>query len=377
MNKFAFLLACGLLTGSLFCLPVPAQQPDAPLTSQELVRLVYQLPKHPEQRDAVIEEIRRRGIGFELTEGMRGVVATKSGNDALLRRTLEEADRRRANPAGTAAMPAPAEAAQLLEQARKTTLAAASGLPDFVVKQLITRAEARGTTHNWTELDRLTVAVSYRERLGEQYKLLAINGLPAGGGPERDDYSQAGGANSTGEFAARLLALFQTEAQTQFRFAGTDTLRGHAAFIYDYEVAKKNARELITWHGDGDELTTHAGLRGKIWIDRAAARVLRAEFTTTEIEPGFPVKQVDRRLDYDWVEIAGQKYLLPVAAEIIGTKLVSITEFDPETREKRTHKELMQDRNLIRFRNYQKFGAEVKILEEDDFPVEEPPKRPE
>lgn len=347
------------------------------MTSQELVRLVYQLPKHPEKRDEVLAEIRRRGIGFELTEGMRGLVATKSGNDALLRRTLEEADRRRLNPAGTAAVPPPAEAAQVLEQARKTILAAAGGLPDFVVKQLITRAEARGTTHNWTELDRLTVAVSYRERVGEQYKLLAVNGLPTGGGPERDDYSQAGGANSTGEFASRLLMLFQEESQTQFSFAGTDTLRGHATFIYDYEVSKKNARERITWHGDGEELGTNAGLRGKVWIDRETYRVLRAEFTATEIEPGFPVLGVERRIDYDWVEIAGRKYLLPVSGEVVGTKLVTITEFDPATREKITHKQIMQDRNLIRFRNYQKFGAEVKIIEEDDFPVEEPPKKPE
>jgi hypothetical protein len=377
MNKFAFILACGLLTGSLLCLSVQAQQPDTPLTSQELVRLVYQLPKHPEQRDAVIEEIRRRGIGFELTEGMRGVVATKSGNDALLRRTLEEADRRRANPAGTAAMPPPAEAAQLLEQARKTALAAAGGLPDFVVKQLISRAQALGTTHSWTELDRLTVAVSYRESAGEQYKLLAVNGLPTGGGPERNDYEQAGGATTTGEFASRLLMLFQDESQTQFRFAGTDTLRGHATFIYEFTVSRKTSHERITYHGEDGDQTTGAGLRGRIWLDRESARVLRGEFTTTEVEPSFPIQRVDRSVDYDWVEISDKKYLLPVQSEVVFTELGTLTEYVPGTRDKVTHKQLYHARNLIRFRNYQKFGTEVKIIEEDDFPVEEPPKKPE
>ena len=58
-----------------------------PLTSHEVVTLVYQLPKHPELRDDVVEEIRKRGIGFPLTDGMRSLVATKSGSDALLRRT--------------------------------------------------------------------------------------------------------------------------------------------------------------------------------------------------------------------------------------------------------------------------------------------------
>ena len=57
------------------------------------MHLVYQLPSHPEKRDEVIDEIRKRGIGFPLTDGMRSVVASKSGNDSLLRRTLEEAER--------------------------------------------------------------------------------------------------------------------------------------------------------------------------------------------------------------------------------------------------------------------------------------------
>ena len=352
------------------------QQPGAPLTSQELVKLVYQLPKHPEKRDEVVEEIRRRGIGFELTSGLRGLVATKSGNDMLLRRTLEEAERRRLDPV-TAAPPAAAETAQVLEQARKVTLAAAGGLPDFVVKQLVTRAEALGTTRNWNELDRLTVAVSYRARAGEQYKLLAVNGLPAGGGPERYNYEQAGGATSTGEFASRLLVLFKEESQTRFRFAGADTLRGRRAFIYDFEVSKKAARENISWREEnGDERVTTAGLKGKLWIDLETKRVLRAEFTTTEIEPDFPVKNVEQSVDYDWVEIGGQKYLLPVAAEIVGTKIVSVTDFDPRLNEKVTRKQLSQDRNTIRFRNYQKFGTEVKVLDDDDFPAEGEKKKP-
>jgi hypothetical protein len=76
----------------------PTPTPEPPLTSQELVKLVYQLPKNPEMHDQVVDAIRKRGIGFALTDGMRTLVAAKSGNDATLRRTLEEADRRRANP---------------------------------------------------------------------------------------------------------------------------------------------------------------------------------------------------------------------------------------------------------------------------------------
>jgi hypothetical protein len=149
---------------------VQAQTPQTPLTNRELVTLVYELPKHPERRDEVVEEIRKRGIGFPLTDGMRSLVATKSGSDPLLRRTLEEAERRRVNPAASA-RPPDAEAEELLERTRVATLAAAAAMPDFIVKQLIKRSYAFGTTSNWLPQDTLTIAVGYRANAGEEYKV--------------------------------------------------------------------------------------------------------------------------------------------------------------------------------------------------------------
>jgi len=65
------------------CVPLSAQTPK-PLTSQEVVALLYQLQRNPDIRDDVVQQIRTRGIGFPLTDGMRSVVATKSGNDPVL-----------------------------------------------------------------------------------------------------------------------------------------------------------------------------------------------------------------------------------------------------------------------------------------------------
>src|ERR1044071_1134160 len=177
-----------------------AQTQQAPLTNRELVALVYQLPKHPELRDDVVEEIRKRGIGFPLTDGMRSLVATKSGSDALLRRTLEEAERRRVNPVASA-RPPDAEANDLLDRTRTATLAAAAAMPDFLVKQLIKRSYAYGTTTNWIPQDNLTIAVGYRASAGEEYKVLAVNGMPLGQeATQKRDYSKdvAPGATSSG-----------------------------------------------------------------------------------------------------------------------------------------------------------------------------------
>ncbi|HLL14937.1 MAG TPA: hypothetical protein VK388_07735 [Pyrinomonadaceae bacterium] len=366
------------LSGALLCLTLfadhaAAQTQQKPLTSQELVRLVYQLPAQPQKRDEIIEEIRRRGIDFELTTGLRGVVATKSGNDTLLRRTLEEAARRRANPA-THAPPSAAEAEQVLTNARRASLEAAKSIPDFVVKQLVTRSEARGRTQNWQVRDRLTVAVTYRESAGEQYKLLATNGVPnASSGAERGSYEQAGGSTTTGEFASLLIRIFSEEAATSFHAADTDTLRNRRAIIYDFDIKKETARNRLLYGGDGETRMTTTGLRGRIWIDRENFRVLRAEYITTDVEADFPIRQLEKAIEFDWVTISEKQFLLPVVATATFTTAVPVTYIERGGRGKFTQTETIQSRNEIRFRNYQRFGAEVKIIEEEDDFAEEPP----
>src|SRR5205807_610176 len=85
------------------------------------------------------------------------ILSTKSGNDTLLRHTLEEADRRRLNPVA-ASLPPAAEGIELLEQARKATLGAAEKMPDYLVKEQIVRYIALGNTKNWQPDDHLSVA---------------------------------------------------------------------------------------------------------------------------------------------------------------------------------------------------------------------------
>ncbi|HEX8635727.1 MAG TPA: hypothetical protein VF703_16380 [Pyrinomonadaceae bacterium] len=369
------------LSGALlliaFSAPHAAAQPppqQKPLTSQELVRLVYQLPAQPQKRDEIVEEIRRRGIDFELTTGLRGIVATKSGSDPLLRRTLEEAARRRVNPANYAP-PSAAEAAQVLANARRASLESVKSIPDFVVKQLVTRSEARGQTQNWRVRDRLTVAVTYRESAGgEQYKLLSTNGLPdASSGAERGSYEQAGGSTTTGEFASLLIRIFSADAAAAFNAVDTDTLRARRTIIYDFNIKKEVAGNRLLYNGNGETRMTTTGLRGRIWVDRENFRVLRAEYATTDVEPDFPIRNLDKAIEYDWVTISEKRYLLPVAATATFTTSVPVTYIERGGRGKFTQTEIVQSRNEIRFRNYQRFGSEVKIIEEDDDFIEETP----
>src|SRR5215218_612005 len=112
-RKFLPGLAALALCVSALVGAAAAQQQQAPLTNAEFLALVRQLPR-PGVKDQILAEIRRRGIGFPLTSGLRAFVATRSGNDVELRRALEEAERRFLNPSEAKPLPAEAETAALL-----------------------------------------------------------------------------------------------------------------------------------------------------------------------------------------------------------------------------------------------------------------------
>jgi hypothetical protein len=347
--------ACVLAAGA------SAQQPQqqTPMTNAEFLAAVRQLPQRPGTKEQLVSEIRRRGIGFTLTSGLRSFVATKSGNDEELRRVLEEAERRFLNPSVAARLPPEAETAALLERARAATLEATGQMPDFVVKQLVTRAYAQGQTQNWRVSDRLVVGVSYRESEGEKYRLLAVNGSAASASSsEKADYKEAGGANSTGEFVSILKGLFEDSSRAEFKPLDTDTLRGRRAVVYTYDIKKENSKWLLD-RGDSSVISAH---RGKVWIDRERARVLRVESASYDVPVTFAIKASAVAVDYDWVTIPGQgEYLLPSRSLIVMT----VSE----------RGQTAQFRNEIRFRNYQKFGTELKILDDDILDEEVPPER--
>jgi len=262
-----------------------AQVQNRPLTSKEIVSLVYQLPQHPEKRDEIVEEIRTRGI----------------------RRTA-----------------------------------------------------AYGNTSNWIPLDNLSIAVSYRANVGEEYKVLTVNGIPLGQEvKESRDYSKyvGPGASSSGvEYISSLADLFKPESRTTFKPVDTDLLQTRRTIVYEYLVKLPYSHLTLTTDKTS---SANVGSRGRIWIDRETNRVLKFEQIATEIPPDFPITATALLIDYDWVTIGENKFVLPTRSEVL------ITAFN--------RGQVVQSRNEIRFRSYQKFGAELKVIDEideKDFPPE-------
>jgi hypothetical protein len=331
-----------------------------PLTQPEFVKLLYAFDKDTSAKTDLIEAVRTRGIGFTLSDGLRSLTRTKSRNDEEVKRVVEEAERRRKDP-GAFQRPTAAESAEVLTNAREATLAAVGDMPDFVVKQLIQRAYAYAGTGTFRNSDRLIVGVSYRSTGEEEYKVLSVNGAIQSNPESKKTYEEVGGTSSTGEFVTVLATIFKPESNTTFEAIDSDLVRGRKTITYDFFVEKEKARQSITCTGITAQ-TTLSGIKGKIWIDRADFRVLRIESEATDIPANFPCTAARRNIEYDWTTILDEKHLLPILSDVRLTI--------------RDKSRLLESRNLIRFREYQKFGTEVKVIEEEDVPEEEE-KKPE
>lgn len=328
-----------------------------PLTQTEYVKLLYVLEKNPGSKDELVEAIRKRGIAFELTDGLRSLTRSKGRNDSELQRTLEESARRRQNPT-TAKLPGEKESAEVLAKTREATLSAVEEMPDFVVKQQIARSAAYAGTNNFRNLDRLIVAVSYRASGQEEYRVLSRNGIIETNPKQKETYEEVGGTSSTGEFVTVLAVIFKPDSETKFDLVDTDVIRNRRALVFDFSIERDKAKQTIVASGAFDD-TAITGMKGKIWIDRENFRVLRVESAATEIPDAFPIRAANRTIDYDWVTIADEKYLLPTLSDV---RLTS-----------RENRQMFETRNIIRFKEYQKYGSEVKILDDDeDAPTEKP-----
>ncbi len=122
----------------IFCFVQTGLGQGGPLTQAEYVKMLYGLQKDPGGKADIVEALRKRGIDFVATDGLRDLTRSKGANDEELKRALDEAGRRKENPVA-AKLPSAKEATDVLENTRKNTLEAVEAMPDFVVKQQIQR----------------------------------------------------------------------------------------------------------------------------------------------------------------------------------------------------------------------------------------------
>jgi hypothetical protein len=294
----------------------------------QIAKYVHRVKLAQSLDDTTIEQLESLGVG------PRGVEALQALRDAS-----------HALPSPAEAVPgfevpgppAPEELRATLAETRKLALGYTKTLPDFICTQTVRRyLDPRGAAA-WKETDTLTVKLSYYQQK-EDYQLQSVNGHPA-----TKSYEAAGGAISKGEFGSMLLEVFDPATAAVFRWDHWTTLRKRRAIVFSYRIEAAKSHYKIMFSGNGERLTVVAGQHGFAYVDPENNTVLRLTREADNLPLSFPIQRASAVLDYDFTDVGGRPFLLPLRAEI------------------RMLSEGGQNRNVVEFSGYRKFSGESSI----------------
>jgi hypothetical protein len=228
------------------------------------------------------------------------------------------------------------EQTEILARARAAALEYSKSLPDFLCTEMVRRFEDPYGSNRWRPLDTLAIKISYSGH--EQYQLVSRNG-----GPTPPDLESAGGAISSGEFGTRLVDIFDQESATEFAWKGWGRVRRQRVAVFTYRVDQPHSRNRITFGDPHSRVrAVVAAFHGEISVDPESGAALRITLTA-EMPLGFPITACSSWTEYDYRDVAGRRFLLPVASE------------------SRMEEGRYLAMNQIAFRDYRKFQTETNI----------------
>lgn len=230
--------------------------------------------------------------------------------------------------------PSDAEQRKLIEELREYALNYDKSLPDFICTQVTRRFYDPAGLEYWVAADTITAKLSYFQHK-EEKKVLFVNNQ------YKDiDWEKLGGASSTGEFGDMLREVFEPDTQASFQWERWGTLRKKRAHVIRYQVPQSRSKWAIVYE---KSMQIRPGYTGLIYADASNGMIMRVTLEALDLPPSFPIQVAKNQLDYDYTEISGSTFLLPLRAEV------------------RMREGKLLIRNDIEFRNYRKFGADTSI----------------
>jgi hypothetical protein len=296
----------------------------------EYVRKIKLSDKLEERR---VEELQGMGAGPRTLAALREL----SSSSATLALTPPPPP---AAPKPVIPPPDSVEQARILHEIISNARSYSEGLPNYMCIQVTRRHYDETGTENWRQFDTIQEQLSYVDRK-ESYKVLMRNGQSVA----NVDHRQLGGATLSGDFGSIFTEIFSVETAAEFDWDHWATLRGKRMYVFSFRVPQSRSHFTIEDH---TRRVITAGYRGLIYAERDSNIVMRFRMECEDIPSDFAVKDVRLDVNYDYTEIAGQKYVLPLKSEIKARqgKLMSWNEAE--------------------FKLYRKFGTESTIIYDTD-----------
>ena len=154
------------------------------------------------------------------------------------------------------------------------------------------------------------------------------------------DYRTLGGATSTGEFGSMMKEIFEPHTEARFEWDHWGTLRGRPSLVFRYHVEQSRSGWGLDYERKMHIMPAYSGL---VYIDKDLHLVTRVTLDAENIPASFPIRKAETILDYDFVDIAGHQFLLPLKSQTDMSADGVLT------------------RNEIQFALYRKYSTESEI----------------
>jgi hypothetical protein len=312
-------------------------------TDSEVAKYLAKVKLTERLDDRTIEELQSYGIGAKTLQALQ----------ALRDRTK---DLMAAKPIAPEAPPTPIpppsseEQAAIISDVREYALNYSKNLPDFICTQVTRRyaAPMPGTRWggsslsepSWQAQDVLQIRLSYFQQKEKYTVVLANNAVV------NKDYEQMGGSKSFGEFGSMLREIFEPSTEARFEWDHWGTLRGKRVMAFSYHVLQSHSQYRLVV--EDAKLSIVTAYRGLVEVDPDIHVVMRVSTIAENIPADFPIRKADDVLDYDYQEISGHTFLLPLKSQVFMSGGEVLTKLDEE------------------FRLYRKYSAEAEIKYDTD-----------
>jgi len=229
------------------------------------------------------------------------------------------------------------EISEVLSGAKARAMDFQTGLPNFLCLLRTERFYDRTGKGNWKRHDSITELVGYTSGR-EQYSTLEVNGEHV-----TADRSKLGGVRANGVFGQLLAAVFSERAAATFKWQGKSEINGAPVHVFAYSAPR--SRSGYDLKSEDGTRTATVGFHGLVYIDAATFAVRHVSLEADNIPKDLPWRESVIDVDYDYVKIGDQEFLLPLSAELRLRK-----------------GKAMLYKNEMQFRDYRRFMASSRVL---------------
>ena len=248
------------------------------------------------------------------------------------------------SPANAVQPPTEAAIHDMIEGVRQRALAWSDSLPNFMCLEITDHSVDPRGEGDWQHKHSMVQLMRYLDHqesrttidLDGKQKQVGIGGAISAL-PADVDF-----AHSNGEFGGMFRAVFDPGAHAKFTWKESEVLDGQPVQVFEYTVDQKHSSFDVA----GLNNTQHTvGFHGEVYLDPATLSVRRISINADRIPAFLHVRASSILVDYSWVSINNHDYLMPDRGAVSlreGKRQAVLNEFE--------------------FRDYRRFGSQVRIL---------------